>query len=132
MIARLKEALGLTSREDTLEFMPKERRDAGIPKAKVRRKVTTDYQVTVPAETRRQENSNHPLPMEAGEIFSVDVFSPRYDSRDYSSFESYVDMTLTQSGSFTIPKEVRERLDIQAGDTIALHIYWTGEHSDEE
>jgi AbrB family looped-hinge helix DNA binding protein len=123
LIARIRERFFGEERSDTIDFMPKERRDMQNPKFKLRKEVNAQGQIYIPAEKRVPEFGSS---VQEGDKYSLDVFAPDYgeDSNRVDQREIHVDVNTTSGYRITIPAKVRRELDIREGDTIAIHAYW--------
>jgi AbrB family looped-hinge helix DNA binding protein len=124
MIGRLKSLIfGDEDTADSIDFMPKTRRKLYEPKFKLRKDVNAAGQIYIPADTREDE---HTSGVQEGDSYSLDIFVQGYGDTDFTpdKCEKFVDVTVTKGFRITIPKDVRDELNIQPGDTIAVHAHW--------
>jgi len=110
---------------DSIEHMPSNQREHLIPKFKLRKEVNNRGQIYIPKGIRE---ANRWKNVEGGDSLSVDIFTDGFSqsalpSEKRNSREIYVDVTVTNNYMITIPKKVRDELNISGGDTIAIHAY---------
>jgi AbrB family looped-hinge helix DNA binding protein len=125
MIGRLKSLI--FGEEDTTEtgsidFMPQTRRDERRPKFAMLKEVNAAGQIYIPADIRE---CDHMPDVKEGDKFSLDVFVEGYGESGWTNDkrEKFVHVTVTKGFRITIPKDTRDYLNIQPGDTIAVHAY---------
>jgi AbrB family looped-hinge helix DNA binding protein len=123
MIEKIKNAIFGNNRPTEIGFMPKKCRESERPKFKIRKEVNQQGGIYIPAAARRFDKRSD---VEAGDSLSLDVFSTEYGGDGFNryNFERHVDVTVNKGNRITIPKEVRDKIDIQEGDKIAVHAYW--------
>lgn len=96
-----------------------------IPKFKLRKEINAQGQIYLPKDVRTFDNRSD---IEKGDALSLDIFAPSYSNRLQTERREhrckYVDVSVISGHRVTIPAEVRHELDLQEGDTIAVHAYW--------
>jgi AbrB family looped-hinge helix DNA binding protein len=129
MFAKVKEFLFGTNSNDTdsIEHMPSDQREHLKPKFILRKEVNNRGQIYIPKAVRVSSLGSN---IDAGDSISIDIFTDGFShsalpSEKSNSREKYVDVTVTNNYMITIPKEVRDELNISGGDTIAIHAYIT-------
>ncbi len=108
----------------TVDHMPRPRYDDRRPKATYRADVTQAGQVVVPAAERDQGAWPD---IEPGDDYHVHCFPPALqDERVGANRYVWFDATVTADNYLTVPAHLRDDHDIRPGDTVAMHLYWSG------
>ena len=128
MFNKIKSFLGSDeTRKKEIEQMPTLRRARRFsdPVGECIAEVNSKGQIHIPRSVRVSEIGPT---ITHGDILSIDVCAPGFfdggPGKARHKRETFIDVRVTSNNMVTIPSEIRNKLDIREGDTIAVHMYW--------
>lgn len=113
-----------------VDYLPRQRDNEKIPKGRYLTEVNNDGQILVPAGVRDKDYGDGEFG--PGTWWIIELWSASITKSPGINIPIQWAGKQTSRNYITIPKEARDEHDIRHGDTVAVHLYWSGRNFDDE